>query len=254
MPRRLTQHQCSVSERLRYNFGENAMTGEWPCRNTVPFAVTVPRYMEHQSERPMRSIGYARVSTAHQDEAAQVAALREAGCSAVFSETVSSRTPDTGRLELQKTLEELQEGDELVLAKLDRLGRTQGEVINRLHDLQTRGIHVRTLDGLVHTLALGKMAPLVVGLLTGLATGMRSQRPRAVAGCQKHAVTGAAQFLGGQFSGNFFECGAVWCHRRVAFRKLNQAETSPTKPFPFVVAMPPGERHGRNLNLGDSNS
>jgi len=117
----------------------------------------------------MRSFGYARVSTAHQDETAQVAALREAGCSAVFSETVSSRTADTGRPELQKALEELQEGDELVLVKLDRLGRTQVEVINRLHDLQTRGIHVRTLDGLIHTRALGKVAPLVVGLLTGLA-------------------------------------------------------------------------------------
>jgi len=117
----------------------------------------------------MRSIGYARVSTSHQDEAAQVAALKAAGCSAVFSETISTRTADTDRSELQKTLEGLQEGDELVLAKLDRLGRTQVEVINRLHDLQQRGIHVRTLDGLIHTRALGKMAPLVVGLLTGLA-------------------------------------------------------------------------------------
>ena len=43
------------------------------------------------------------------------------------------------------------------------------EVINRLHDLQNRGIYVRTLDGLLDTRALGKMAPLVIGLLTGLA-------------------------------------------------------------------------------------
>ena len=42
-------------------------------------------------------------------------------------------------------------------------------MVNRLHDLQSRGIHVRTLDGLLNTKALGKMAPLVVGLLTGLA-------------------------------------------------------------------------------------
>ncbi|NBP03935.1 MAG: recombinase family protein, partial [Proteobacteria bacterium] len=32
-----------------------------------------------------------------------------------------------------------------------------------------QGIHVRTLDGLISTKALGKMAPLVIGLLTGLA-------------------------------------------------------------------------------------
>ena len=43
------------------------------------------------------------------------------------------------------------------------------EVVNRLHDLQSRGIHVKTLDGLLDTRSLGKMAPLVIGLLTGLA-------------------------------------------------------------------------------------
>ena len=48
------------------------------------------------------------------------------------------------------------------------------EVVNRLHDLQSRGIHVKTLDGLLDTRSLGKMAPLVIGLLTGLAECERS--------------------------------------------------------------------------------
>ena len=116
-----------------------------------------------------RSIGYARVSTAHQDTDAQVAALKEAGCDLVFHEVVSTRSKESDRQELQQALRSLIEGDELVVAKLDRLGRTQVEVINRLHSLQESGIHVRTLDGLINTRALGKMAPLVVGLLTGLA-------------------------------------------------------------------------------------
>ena len=68
----------------------------------------------------------------------------------------------------------LQEGDELVVSKLDRLGRSQVEVINRLSDLQTKGIYVRTLDGLINTRGLGKLAPLVIGLLTGLAEVERS--------------------------------------------------------------------------------
>jgi DNA invertase Pin-like site-specific DNA recombinase len=117
----------------------------------------------------MTSIGYARVSTAAQDTAAQVAALEGAGCAQVFHERISSSTPDTQRAQLQAALAALQPGDELVVAKLDRLGRTQVEVINRLNDLQQGGVHVRTLDGLINTQALGKMAPLVVGLLTGLA-------------------------------------------------------------------------------------
>jgi DNA invertase Pin-like site-specific DNA recombinase len=122
----------------------------------------------------MAVIGYARVSTARQDEAAQVQALTDAGCERVFSERISTMVPSEQREQLQAALEALSEGDELVVAKLDRLGRTQVEVIVRLNDLQAAGIHVRTLDGLINTRALGKMAPLVVGLLTGLAEVERS--------------------------------------------------------------------------------
>jgi len=121
-----------------------------------------------------RVIGYARVSTTSQTTDPQVAALKEAGCSRVFAEKVSSRTPEHQRIQLQAALTVLEDGDELVLSKLDRIGRTMLEVVNRLHDLQSRGIHVRTLDGLLNTKALGKMAPLVIGLLTGLAEVERS--------------------------------------------------------------------------------
>ena len=121
-----------------------------------------------------RVIGYARVSTTSQTTDPQVASLKEAGCSRVFAEKVSSRTPEHQRIQLQAALTVLEEGDELVLSKLDRIGRTMLEVVNRLHDLQSRGIHVRTLDGLLNTKALGKMAPLVIGLLTGLAEVERS--------------------------------------------------------------------------------
>ena len=117
----------------------------------------------------MATIGYARVSTSSQDLDAQTAALAAAGCSEVFGEKVSSRAAESEREQLQACLAALKAGDELVVAKLDRLGRTQVEVIARLHQLQTDGIHVRTLDGLINTRALGKMAPLVIGLLTGLA-------------------------------------------------------------------------------------
>ena len=43
------------------------------------------------------------------------------------------------------------------------------EIIARLHELQTRGVHARMLDGLIDTKALGYFAPVVIGLLTGLA-------------------------------------------------------------------------------------
>ena len=48
------------------------------------------------------------------------------------------------------------------------------EVVSRLHSLQQQGIHVRTLDGLVNTRGMGKFAPVLIGLLSGLAEVERS--------------------------------------------------------------------------------
>ena len=121
-----------------------------------------------------RRIGYARCSTAHQSTDSQVDDLKAAGCEEVFFEKVSSTTTLDKRYQLRACLSMLREQDQLVVAKLDRLGRSQVEVINRLNDLQQQGIHVKTLDGLIDTQALGKMAPLVVGLLTGLSEVERS--------------------------------------------------------------------------------
>ena len=103
----------------------------------------------------------------------QVDDLKADGCEEVFFEKVSSTTTRIRGIN-SVPASVLRKGDLLCVAKLDRLGRSQVEVINRLNDLQQQGIHVRTLDGLIDTQALGKMAPLVVGLLTGLSEVERS--------------------------------------------------------------------------------
>ena len=113
-------------------------------------------------------IGYSRKSTSKQSNADGVEALRQAGCEIVFEEIVSTRKAEKDRPELMKCLESLRKGDTLKLTSLSRLGRTQREVINRLHELQAEGVNVITLDGLINTEALGKFAPVLIGLLTGL--------------------------------------------------------------------------------------
>ena len=144
-----------------------------------------------------RSIGYARVSTSHQSVDAQVSLLKAEGCSVVFHEVVSTRIKEGDRSQLQSALNALVEGDELVVAKLDRLGRDQRSVINRLHDLQERGIHIRTLDGLVNTRGLGKFAPILIGLLSGLAEVERSLiQERTLESIQHRRETGGN--LGGR--------------------------------------------------------
>lgn len=124
--------------------------------------------------RSPRRIGYGRVSTADQSTEQQRHVLLDAGCSAVFVEKVSSCVDAAKRQQLMACLEALERGDVLVVAKLDRLGRTQSEVIARLASLSDAGIHLETLDGLLNTRAVGRMAPLVIGLLTGLAEVERS--------------------------------------------------------------------------------
>ena len=149
-----------------------------------------------------RSIGYARTSGGGDTKQAaglevQVKALKDAGCAVVFQEIVSTRTAEKDRHQLQAALNALVEGDELVITALSRLGRTQREVINRLHDLQEKEIHVRTLDGLVNTKAMGKMAPVLIGLLTGLNEVEREMtRDRVMESIEHRKATGGS--IGGR--------------------------------------------------------
>ena len=138
---------------------------EFSCSKTGGLCNTLPS---------AKRVGYARVSTQGQSLEQQLAVLTSACCSLTFGEKVSSTVPSHKRQALQDALGALEEGDTLVVAKLDRLGRTQSEVVARLAELSDRGVFVETLDGLLNTGALGRMAPLVIGLLTGLAEVERS--------------------------------------------------------------------------------
>ena len=122
-------------------------------------------------------IGYARISsgTGTQILDPQISKLEESGCDQIFSETISTRKTEKERPELMKCLSSLRKGDTLKICTLSRLGRTQNEVICRLNDLQAEGINVITLDGLVNLEALGKFAPVLIGLLTGLNQVEREQ-------------------------------------------------------------------------------
>ena len=119
-------------------------------------------------EKPRyKSIGYARQNTNTQISIdAQIEELKNTGCVVVFQETISSANKD--RPQFDAALRTLAEGDEIVFTKLDRGFRNQRQCINTLQDLQGKGIHVRTTDGMINTRALGKFAPIVIGLLSGL--------------------------------------------------------------------------------------
>src|SRR4028118_1316998 len=85
----------------------------------------------------MARIGYARVSTADQDLDTQLAKLKVEGCGIVRSEKVSGGSRE-GRTELATIIEFLRPGDELVVTRLDRLGRDTRDVLNIVHECDQR--------------------------------------------------------------------------------------------------------------------
>src|SRR3954453_10628856 len=77
-------------------------------------------------------LGYARVSKSDdtQDTAAQVSALKSAGCKRVFEDKASGGRWD--RPELHRLLDQLRAGDTLVVWKLDRLSRSLKDLLHIL--------------------------------------------------------------------------------------------------------------------------
>src|ERR1700693_6448449 len=88
-------------------------------------------------------IGYARVSTGEQDTAAQVAALKAAGCELIFREKASGGRWD--RPERHKLLNQLRKGDVLVVWKLDRLSRSLQDVLTIMDRVQGKKAGFRGL-------------------------------------------------------------------------------------------------------------
>ena len=130
-----------------------------------------------------RSIGYARTSGGGDTKQAaglevQVKALEDAGCAVVFKEIVSTRTAEKDRAQLQAALNAVVSGVKCGDCSFAHW-KDAAKVINRLHDLQEQGVHIRTLDGLVNTRAMGKFAPVLIGLLTGLNEVEREVRESA---------------------------------------------------------------------------
>jgi DNA invertase Pin-like site-specific DNA recombinase len=124
-------------------------------------------------------IGYARVSSSDQSTATQVARLREAGCQIIRRERQSGRTRD-GRTELATVLDFIRPGDTLVVVKLDRLGRSTRDVLNLVHELESKGAHLRVLEPEVSTEGpVGKMVLTVLGMVAEMEVGFIRERQRA---------------------------------------------------------------------------
>ncbi len=68
----------------------------------------------------------------------------QAGCEVISTEKASGKSRD-GRDELARIMDFLREDDELVVVKLDRLGRSTRDVLNLVHELEAKGAALTVL-------------------------------------------------------------------------------------------------------------
>jgi DNA invertase Pin-like site-specific DNA recombinase len=92
----------------------------------------------------MTIYGYARVSTDGQSLESQIAALKAAGASKVYSEKRSGIKTD--RAALARVLAALGSGDVLVVTRLDRLARSTRDLLNVLATIAEKGAGFRSLN------------------------------------------------------------------------------------------------------------
>lgn len=93
--------------------------------------------------------GYARISTDDQHLELQLAALKDAKCDRIFTDTRSGARLD--RPGLQEALSHLREGDTLVVWKLDRLGRTVKGLVDLVEALAAERVHFVSLTDSINT-------------------------------------------------------------------------------------------------------
>ncbi|HHL1322753.1 TPA: recombinase family protein [Klebsiella pneumoniae] len=119
----------------------------------------------------MRLFGYARVSTSQQSLDIQIKGLKEAGVKAsrIFTDKASGSSTDRKGLDLLRM--KVEEGDVILVKKLDRLGRDTADMIQLIKEFDAQGVAVRFIDDGIST--DGEMGKMVVTILSAVAQAER---------------------------------------------------------------------------------
>lgn len=116
----------------------------------------------------MALVGYMRVSTAEQKTDGQRDALIAAGVKDDARHLFEDHGVSGAKAErpgLTKCLGSLRAGDTLVVAKLDRLGRSLGNLVQLFQELAEQGVGVRVLDNpMLSTDGNSSQAKLMLGI------------------------------------------------------------------------------------------
>ncbi len=126
-----------------------------------------------------RRLGYARVSTADQDEALQTRALTAAGIDAIFIDHGVSGAK-TSRPRLDVMLAEVQRGDTIVVYSLSRLSRGMTHLIELGEKFERDGIGLVSLtESIDTTTAMGRFVYTMLAALAAMERDLLVERTRA---------------------------------------------------------------------------
>jgi putative DNA-invertase from lambdoid prophage Rac len=132
-----------------------------------------------------RVFAYCRVSTAEQTTDNQVVEIRAAGFNIdprrVVAECVSGSIAAKQRAGFTKLLDRLEDGDVLIVTKLDRLGRNAMDVRATVEELAAVGVrvHCLALGGADLTSAAGKMTMTVLSAVAEFERDLLLERTAA---------------------------------------------------------------------------
>lgn len=119
----------------------------------------------------MRLFGYARVSTSQQSLELQVKALKAEGVrgNRIFTDKESGSHVDREGLQMLRL--KVEEGDIILVKKLDRLGRDTADMIQLIKEFDAMGVSIRFMDDGIST--EGSMGKMVVTILSAVAQAER---------------------------------------------------------------------------------
>lgn len=126
--------------------------------------------------------GYARVSTNKQLDGnsleEQCRQLRDNGCQLIFSEQYTGAKMN--RPEFEKLMEVVQEGDTLVVTKLDRFARNATDGYITIKNLMDRGVSVNVLNmGVANDTAMGRLMLQILFAFSEFEREMIKERTQA---------------------------------------------------------------------------
>lgn len=120
--------------------------------------------------------GYARVSSTDQSLEVQQAALKAAGCTVIRAEKKSGTTTE-GRAELQTLIEFANQGDTIVVTRIDRLARSIADLAGIVRQLESKGVALKATEQPIDTsTAAGRAFLQMLGVFAEFETAIRRER------------------------------------------------------------------------------